>query len=112
MKNDRDQRELLLSLGWLYIRCGHHRRGLVLVLLAALSAPEDIAAQRALAWALVVNGSGEEALATLDALEPGAAEPPDPAIKLLRSRALWLTGRTEAARRCFAEFVALRGGAA
>ena len=104
----RDRRELLLALGWLYLRCGHHRRGLILILLAANAAPEDQAVQRMLAWAFIVNGSGREALAAVERLEAADPDADQPPLRLLRSRALWLMGRHQEARRCFADFVALR----
>jgi type III secretion protein Y len=111
MKTGRNHCDLLLALGWLYLRSGHHRRGLVLVLLARHAAPDDPAVARTLAWAFVVNGSGEEALAILDGIAPPPSAAADPPLRLLRSRALWLAGRAEEARRCFAEFVALKAAA-
>jgi type III secretion protein Y len=101
-----DHRDLLHALGHLYLQHGQNRRALILLLVAARTAPEDVGLQRSLAYALVANGSGAAALAIIDALE--ASGTPEPPLRLLRSRALLLEGRREEARRCFRQFIAER----
>jgi len=98
-----DHRDLLHALGHLYLQHGHHRRALVLLLLAQRLAPEDAGLKRSLAYAFVANGAGGAALAVIEELE-GLGRPL-PALRLLRSRALLLEGRREEARLCFRAYV-------
>ena len=98
-----DHRDLLHALGHLYLQHGHHRRALVLLLLAERMAPDDVGLKRSLAYAFVANGAGGPALAVIEELERlGLTQP---ALRLLRSRALLLDGRREEARLAFRAYV-------
>jgi type III secretion protein Y len=108
MRGDGDAAELLHALGYLYSHHGQTQRGLVLLLIAARVAPSDTGILRTLAHGLIVDGYGERALAVIErlsALEPDAS----PALQLLKSRALWVTGDKIGARQCFREYVERRG---
>jgi type III secretion protein Y len=103
-RTDIETAELLHALGFLYTHHGQTRRGLVLLLLAAHVAPNDVRVLRTLAHALIVNGDGKRALAALErlaALEPNHS----PVLQLLRSRALWESGDRIEARRCFRAYI-------
>jgi hypothetical protein len=103
------QRDLLCALSFVYLTCGQESKALPLVRLVASSIPDDISGLRLLAYALLANGRGDEALATVDRLEAidgdGQSRLP---LLLLRSHALRLSGRTDEARLCFQRFVAAR----
>jgi type III secretion protein Y len=108
MANERDAAELLHALGYLYSHHGHTQRGLVLLLIAARIAPDNIGVLRTLAHGLIADGYGERALAVIERL--AMLEPDAPAIlQLLKSRALWVSGHKIEARRCFQEYVEGRG---
>jgi len=100
--------ELLHSLGYLYAHHGQTQRGLVLLLIAARIAPNDVGVLRTLAFALIAGGHGERALAVIDRI--ASLEPDSPAtLQLLKSRALWVSGDKIEARRCFRSYVEARG---
>jgi type III secretion protein Y len=104
MTKENDTAELLHALGYLYTNHGQAQRGLVLLLIAARIAPNDVGILRTLAHALTADGYGQRALAVLDrlaALEQEAS----PTLQLLRSRALWASGDKIEARRCFRQYV-------
>src|SRR5882672_4535919 len=95
----RDQTvELLHALGHLYAHHGEAKRGLVLLLIAARLAPQDAGVLRTLAHTFLVNRSPQAAAAVIERLlsMDGADHP---ALALLRSRALWLSGDEAEARR-------------
>jgi type III secretion protein Y len=107
MTNERDAAELLHALGYLYSHHGHTQRGLVLLLIAARIAPDNVGVLRTLAHGLIADGYGERALAVIDRL--AALDADSPAIlQLLKSRALWVSGDKVEARRCFREYVERR----
>lgn len=102
-----DTAELLHSLGYLYTQHGQSQRGLVLLLIAARIAPNDVGILRTLAYAFIGNGYGERALGVIDRL--AALDPENsPTLQLLKSRALWAAGDKVEARRCFREYVEAR----
>ena len=96
---DAEQRDLLLSLAFIYLSCGRERRALPLLLLVVGARPTDADALRALAHTYTATGHGERALAVLDRLE--AQGQGDDAIILLRSRALHQLSRLDEAQACF-----------
>jgi len=98
-----DHRDLLHALGYLYLQHGHNRRALVLLLLADRLSTGDPGVKRSLAYAFVANRAGGAALGVIDELE--ARGQGQPALRLLRSRALLLEGRREEARLCFRAYV-------
>src|SRR5262245_44384014 len=63
------QRDLLCALSFVYLACGQQGKALPLIRLVASSMPDDIGSLRVLAYALLANGRGEEALAAVDRLE-------------------------------------------
>jgi tetratricopeptide (TPR) repeat protein len=103
------QRDLLCELSYIYLACGQADKALALIRLVAGCMPDDIGCLRVLAYALLANGRGEEALGAVDRLEAidhdREARAP---LLLLRSHALRLAGRTGEARLCFREFIAAR----
>lgn len=104
----RDAAELLHSLGYLYCQHGQERRGLALLLIAARVSPDDPGVLRTLATAFLATGAGERALAAIERvadLEGGMS----PTLALLRSRALWESGRRIEARQAFRDYVLERG---
>lgn len=108
MADEGDAAELLHALGYLYSHHGHTQRGLVLLLIAARIAPGNVGVLRTLAHGLVADGHGERALAVIDRLAKLDPDAP-PALQLLKSRALWVSGDRVEARRCFREYVERRG---
>ena len=101
----RDQTvELLHALGHLYARHSQPRRGLVLLLIAARLAPDDEGVLRTLAEAFLSSHSPQAATEVIERLESlsGANQP---ALDLLRSRALWLAGNEREAKRTFRKFL-------
>lgn len=97
-----DVLDLLHCLGFVYLRHGQPYRAVVLLIVAAQSAPNRADVLRTLCAALVAARMGEPALDVLDrlaALEPDMAD--HRMMRLMRARALLLLGRTEAARRAF-----------
>lgn len=106
-----DQREntlqLLHSLGYIYANHGQTKRALVLQLLASRLEPENRYLLRTLAYTFLNDGAPERALAVISRLR--ALEEDDPSLDLLQSRALWLSGHKEEARRFFQYFIQSRG---
>jgi Flp pilus assembly protein TadD len=103
------QRDLLCELSYIYLACGQADKALALIRLVASCLPDDIGCLRVLAYALLTNGRGEEALAAVDRLsaidQDREARAP---LLLLRSHALRLAGRTSEARLSFREFIVVR----
>ena len=105
---DFEQRDLLLSVSYIYQACGMEMRALPLLQLLALQCGNDAAVLRSLAHAYVAADRGHEALEILDQLERIDAEDQAPGLLLLRSRALHQQGRLQEARSCFVLYVAAR----
>jgi Flp pilus assembly protein TadD len=106
------ERDLLCALSYVHLACGQHAQGLALLRLLDHEETRDIGLLRILAYGLVSDGAGEEALTVLDRLEglddqPGARLP----LTLLRSHALRRAGRMEEAKLAFRDYVALRASA-
>jgi Flp pilus assembly protein TadD len=104
-----EQKDLLHSLAYLYLRHGQNRRALSLIMLAARRVPGDVGLMRTLAYAFVANGAAEEALEVIEELEQrDLASGSDQMLKLLKARALLHTGRTFEAKALFRQFVESR----
>lgn len=99
---DAEQRDLLLSMAFLYIACGRERRALPLLLLVTAEVPDDRECLRALAHAYTATERGELALVVLDRLET-LEDPESRGLLLLRARTLHQLGRLDEARRCFSQ---------
>lgn len=94
--------DLLHCVGFLYLRHGQPYRAVVLLIVAAQTAPERTDLLRTLAGALVAARLGDQALGVLDRLWALAPEDAaDPMFLLLRSRALLLLGRRDEAVEAF-----------
>jgi len=109
----RRERDLLCALSYVHLACGQSAQGVALLRLIEPDAIEDVGLLRILAYGLIAEGAGEEALMVLDRLDalddqPGARLP----LTLMRSHALRRAGRMDEARAAFQSYVALRAGAA
>lgn len=105
---DREQRDLLVSLSFLYLACGQEIRALPLLSLLERDGGDDPEVLRALAHALTAEGLCDRALEVIGRVraiegEAGAAE-----VLLLQARALHAAGRRAEARACFTDFVSRR----
>lgn len=100
---DQAQRELLLSLAYIYASCDRETRALPLLLLVAAENPDDCVCLRLLAHVYTAMGRGELSLVVLDRVErlSGVEEPGD---ALLRARAFHKSGRLPEAREAFARY--------
>lgn len=109
MTAGRDQTvELLHALGHLYARHSQAKRGLVLLLIAARLAPDDEGVLRTLAEAFLTSHSPQAATEVIERLQ-SLAGANQPALDLLRSRALWLAGDESEAKRAFHKFLEHHG---
>ncbi len=98
---DTEQRDLLLSMAYLYLACGRERRALPLLLLVAAEHPADRDCLRALAYGYAATDQGDLAMAVVERLEELEPEPHSRGLLLLRSRALYQQSRLAEARACF-----------
>jgi len=98
---------LMHVLGYLYAHHGQSKRGLVLLLVAARLAPDDVPILRTLAHTFLIDGSPTHALTVLDRLR-GMDGADHPVLHLLTGRALWACGRRVEARSAFNDFLELR----
>jgi type III secretion protein Y len=99
--------ELLHSLGHIYGVHGQTKRALVLQLIAARLAPNNPGILRSLAYGFLMDDEPERALAVIDRLETLEGSE-SPAFHLLKSRALWASGRELEARRSFRDYLERR----
>jgi type III secretion protein Y len=105
---DRGSVQLLHALGYLYGEHGETKRGLVLLLLAARLAPDDVGILRTLVHAFLLDDAPERAIAVINRLR-SMPDADHPALDLLMGRALWACGRQIEARRSFRDFLERRG---
>lgn len=101
---DAEQRDLLLSMAYLYSACDRERRALPLLLLVAAERPTDRDCLRALAHAYTAANQGDLAMAVIERLETLDDEPHSRGLLLLRSRALHAQSRLPEARACFLRY--------
>jgi type III secretion protein Y len=99
--------ELLHSLGHIYGAHGQTKRALVLQLIAARLEPNNPGILRSLAYGFLMDGEPERSLAVIDRLETLEGSE-SPAFHLLKSRALWASGRELEARRSFRDYLERR----
>lgn len=93
----------LQEVGLLHWRGGNRDKGMVLLLLAAAIAPSDARVLRSLAEVFIEQGDGERGLATIrkiSEIEGGAED-----LRVLTSRALWVSGDIQSARRMFQNYL-------
>lgn len=107
------ERDLLCALSYLHLACGQGAQSVALLRLIVRNNSEDVDLLRILAYALISEGLGDEALPILDRLETVDDDPSSRIpLTLLRSHALRRAGRMEEARAVFQDYVSLRGGTA
>jgi type III secretion protein Y len=99
-----DTVHLLHAVGYLYGHHGQTKRALVLLLIAARLAPDDVGVLRTLAYAFLMDGSPHRAIAVIDQLRSMRGGE-HPALDLLASRAFWACGRENEARRAYRAYV-------
>jgi type III secretion protein Y len=99
-----DAVHLLHAVGYLYGHHGQTKRALVLLLIAARLAPDDVGVLRTLAYAFLMDGSPHRAIAVIDQLRSMRGGD-HPVLDLLASRALWACGRENEARRAYRAYV-------
>jgi type III secretion protein Y len=99
-----DTVKLLHTVGYLYGQHGQTRRAIVILLIAARLAPGNVGVLRTLAYAFLVDGAPQRAIAIMDRLR--LMEGGDhPALDLLASRALWACGRKIEARAALKQYL-------
>ncbi|MET4519721.1 histidine kinase [Bradyrhizobium sp. I1.7.5] len=104
--------ELLCALSYVHLACGSSAESLALLRVVAHERSQNVDLLRILAYALVSEGSGHEALTVLDRLDTFDGQPSSRLpLMLLRSHALRKSGRMAEARATFARYVSLRGSA-
>ena len=93
---DADKAAALHALGATYVKQGHARQGLALLLASRRFAEPTLALSRALAAAYLQTGEHAKALAILDALDPSITEREQRiGAAALRANALTALGRAE-----------------
>lgn len=105
--NDSAPVQLLHVLGYLYSQHGETKRGLVLLLIAARLAPDNVGIWRTLAHSFLADGAPNRTIAVIERLRL-MDDSDHPALDLLTGRALWARGRRIEARRSFRDFLARR----
>ena len=105
---DREQRDLLISLSYLYLACGQEIRALPLLWLLERDNGNDPEVLRALAHALTAECMCDQALKVIDRVEALEGAGGSGEVLLLRSRALHAAGQRAEARACFTAFVSRR----
>ncbi|WFU23490.1 histidine kinase [Bradyrhizobium sp. CB1717] len=107
------ERDLLCVLSYVYLACGQSAKSLALLRLVAHEQSQDIGLLRILAYALISERRGDEALSVLDRLDKLDDEPSScPPLMLMRSHALRHAGRMTEAQAVFKRYVLLRGSTA
>lgn len=104
---DQNQRDLLLSLAYLYVCADREWRALPLLLLVTAENPDDCPCLRLLAHVYTTVGRPELALVVLDRIA-SVGEAAEDGDHLLRARALHRLGRIAEARSSFRAYVAAR----
>ncbi|MCP3380145.1 MULTISPECIES: M48 family metallopeptidase [unclassified Bradyrhizobium] len=103
------ERDLLCALSYLHLACGQSAECLALLRLIVRDDTQDVDLLRILAYALISEGLGDEALPILDkldALDDGSSS--RISLMLLRSQALRRAGLMDEARAVFQTYVSLR----
>ena len=99
--------QLLHLLGYLYGQHGETKRGIVMLLIAARLAPDNVGVWRTLAHSFLADGAPHRAIAVIERLRR-MKESDHPVFDLLMGRALWACGRRIEARHSFRDFLARR----
>lgn len=102
---------MLCSLSYLHLACGQGTQSVALLRLIVCNNSDDVDLLRILAYALISEGRGDEALPILDRLDTVDDDPSSRVpLTLLRSHGLRRAGRMEEARAVFQNYISLRGG--
>ncbi|PDT77961.1 histidine kinase [Bradyrhizobium sp. C9] len=101
---------MLCALSYVHLACGQSAHSLAFLRLVVHEHSQDVELLRLLAYALISQRLGEEALSVLDRLDmlddqPSSRLP----LLLLRSHALRQAGRMAEAQATFKRYVSLRG---
>ncbi|WP_084788745.1 tetratricopeptide repeat protein [Bradyrhizobium sp. Cp5.3] len=108
-----NERDLLCALSYVHLACGQSAQCIALLRIAAHEHSQNVDLLRILAYALILEGRGDDALATLDRLEKLDHQPSSRLpLMLLRSHALRRAGRMAEARATFKSYASLRGSTA
>ncbi|WP_342724029.1 hypothetical protein AAFG07_33830 [Bradyrhizobium sp. B097] len=109
----RPERDLLCALSYVHLACGQSARSLALLRIAAREHSQDVDLLRILAYTLISEGFGDEALDVLDRLDALDDQPSSRVpLTLLRSHALRQAGRMTEARDVFQRYVSMRSSTA
>ncbi|MBH5371158.1 tetratricopeptide repeat protein [Bradyrhizobium glycinis] len=107
------ERDLLCALSYVHLACGQSAQSLALLRIAAREHSHDVDLLRILAYTLIAEGLGDEALDVLDRLDALDVHPSSRVpMTLLRSHALRHAGRMAEARDVFQRYVSLRASTA
>lgn len=105
----RKARDLVCSLAYLHLYCGHHRDAVALLRTVEPSFPDDIGVLRLMSYALIKDGQGQAAVARLEHLAELDDETQSQSLMaLLRSQALMISDRPDEARKEFRRYLSLR----
>ncbi|MFQ3455884.1 histidine kinase [Bradyrhizobium sp. UFLA01-814] len=105
------ERDLVCALSYLHLACGQGAECVALLQLIVRDNSRDVDLLRILAYALISEGLGDQALRILDRLDTLDDEPSSRThLMLLRSHALRRAGRMDEARAVFQDYVSLRVG--
>ena len=99
--------QLLQVLGHVYASHGQTKRAIVLQMIATWLTPDDPALLRTLAHSFLLDGAPEKALPVIERLTSLEGDD-QPALSLLKSRALKAAGQDQEAREAFLKFIELR----
>ncbi|OAF03741.1 histidine kinase [Bradyrhizobium centrolobii] len=103
------ERDLLCALSYVHLACGQSAQSLSLLRLVTDDNSQDVGILRILAYALISEGLGDEAIAVLDRLDTLDTQPASRLpLTLLRSHALRRVDRMDEAREVFQSYVSLR----
>ena len=98
---------LLHGLGYLYGRYGQQKRAIVLLLIAARLAPDDVGVLRLLAHLFLLDNAPQRAAAVLERLA-GLDGAEHPMLDLLRARVQWASGEKAEARASYRRYLQRR----
>ena len=101
----RSQRDALFMLGYLYTRLGDTARARAILGSVAKACPEETRTNKYLAAIAILDEDYAEALALLEPYTNGAVlGTEDAPLLLMKAKALWQEGRTDASRNTLDEY--------
>lgn len=109
----REQRQLLTLLAYVFLRHGQNEKALKLLRAGGRLSPDDAEIQKTLAYAELVCGRPGDALAAIGRFAAaGGDDSAGSPVQIIRSRALLQLDRQAEARDCFRRFVEAHAAAA